>query len=299
MMVILTEEIYAGFDCVNLNNGIVNLWITKSIGPRILGFAFNGKENLFALLPDAKIDYPGGGEFFLRGGHRLWYAPEKSATTYIPDNQPVEIDYFENKLRIVQPVDELTGIQKSLMVSLSPDQPKVVIGHQLENQGKEPISLAPWAITQLKPGGVAILPQRTGNADQEGLLPNRQLVLWPYTQIHSPYLRLGDKFIFVEAKVDQGALKIGFQNLAGWMAYHYQDTLFVKKAKFFPDAEYYDLGSSSECYCNPDFLELETLGPKVILEPNQVTNHLEEWLLYGDIDFSPDEEKAISLFENL
>jgi hypothetical protein len=63
----------------------------------------------------------------------------------------------------------------------------------------------------------------------------------------------------------------------------------VKYASFLPDLEYFVFGSSSECYCDPDFLELETLGPKAVLEPGQPVTHQENWRLILDKDTQLDE----------
>ena len=298
-MLNITDEEYAGLECVKFDNGLVSLWITKCVGPRILGFAITGKESLLAILPDQKFVHSNGDVYYFRGGHRLWYAPEAFNTTYIPDNQPVNIRLEGDTLLIEKPADVLTGIQKTLLISLPHDKPEAKIDHQLSNIGENPFTLAPWAITQLKPGGFAILPQNTGNADSDGLLPNRKIVFWPYTKLNSPSLQMGDKFIFVQANMEQGAIKIGYPNPKGWLAYQFQDTLFIKKSEYFPQAEYYDLGSSSECYCNPDFLELETLGPKMVLEPGQMTSHKEEWTLFDQVQFTPDEESAAGIYNHL
>ena len=296
-MLDLNEEKFADLDCVRLTNGSINLWVTNLVGPRIIGCSLNGGENLFAVLPEEQLAFPSGETFYFRGGHRLWYAPESFDTTYIPDNQPVEIRMDQGELRVVQPVDEPTKIQKSLIIRLAPDQPQVTIEHQLTNLGQTSIPLAPWAITQLKPGGVAILPQQTEKSDKDGLLPNRKLVLWPYSQIRAPYVHLGDQYIFIEASMIEGSFKIGFPNQKGWLAYAVDDVIFMKKAAYFPDASYFDLGSSSECYCCPRFLELETLGPCVDLAPGEVTTHIEDWVLLNNIQFSLSEEEVARLLD--
>jgi len=296
-MIQINEERFANFDCVRLTNGLINLWVTANVGPRIIGCSFVGGENLFAVLPDEKLTHPSGDTFYIRGGHRLWYAPESFSTTYIPDNMPIEGEVHEGVLRVIQPVDVPTQIQKSLVIRLAPDQPQVTIEHQLTNLGQASITLAPWAITQLGPGGVAILPQQTGKVDKDGLLPNRQLALWPYTQVNAPFLHLGDQYIFVEASMDEGAFKIGFPNPKGWLAYAVDDVVFMKKAAYFPDKTYFDLGSSSECYCCPSFLELETLGPSVDLAPGEMTSHVEEWVLFKNIQFSFSEEEVARLID--
>jgi hypothetical protein len=279
-LVTRTETRFAGCECVRLENEALALWLTRSVGPRILGLALPGGENLFAELPDDTVDCPGVGLFSFRGGHRLWYAPEDPRRTYLPDDDPLALTEIENGLRVTQPIEASTGIQKSLTVTLPGPEARVVVDHTLLNQGHSPVELAPWAITQLKPGGVAVLPQARALADEYGLLPNRHIVLWPYTQIDSPHITWGDRYLLVEATMQAGALKIGFPNPVGWLAYIVDGTLFVKRAAYQADADYFDRGSSSECYCNPRFLELETLGPRITLAPGESVSHRETWMVH-------------------
>lgn len=280
---------FAGYDCVRLENDALALWVTQSVGPRIIGLALRDGDNLFAEVPDATLACPGEGDCSLRGGHRLWHAPEDPRRTYLPDDAPVSIAEAKSGILVTQPVEPQTCIQKSLTITLPGQDARVMVDHTLHNLGKWPVELAPWAITQLKPGGMAILPQATAPADEHGVLPNRHIALWPYTQINSPHIRWGDRYVFVEATMQSGALKIGFPNPAGWMGYVIEDTLFVKHAAYQPDATYFDRGSSSECYCNPHFLELETLGPRTHLPPGKSVTHRETWTLHAGVEFHPDE----------
>ena len=73
------KENFLGLDCVELSNRFVKLLVTESVGPRVISFRRQGAENLFAEVPDLMLDFPGEGDFYLRGGHRLWYAPEIKA----------------------------------------------------------------------------------------------------------------------------------------------------------------------------------------------------------------------------
>jgi hypothetical protein len=284
-VVTCSETRFAGYDCVKLENEALALWLTRSVGPRILGLALPGGKNLFAVLPGETAECPGAGRYSFRGGHRLWYAPEIPRRTYLPDDDPVSIAEIDNGLHVTQPVEASTGIEKSLTVTLpgrgAGRAPSVVVVHTLHNRSLSPVDLAPWAITQLKPGGVAVLPQSTALADEHGLLPNRHIVLWPYTRVDSPHITWGDRYLLVEATMQDGALKLGFPNPAGWLAYAVDGTLFVKHATYQPDGDYLDRGSSSECYCNPRFLELETLGPRTRLAPGESVSHRETWTIHG------------------
>jgi len=285
---------YSGYQCVPLENDSLRLLITRSIGPRIISFGFHEEENLFAELPNFITELPNGGVFHFYGGHRLWVAPETFETTYIPDDSPVDISPLENGLRITQPVEPQTGLQKSLDILLT-GETQVVITHQITNHQSQNVTCAPWAITQFKTGGVAILPQATHDT---GVLPNRSLALWSYTDMSNPHVVWGREYILVAANM-ASPFKVGFPNPRGWLAYWLNGTLFVKRADYHPQAEYYDMGSSSECYCNDQFLELETLAPISTIPPRGTAIHVETWNLYKDIDCPQNENEVQALAEKL
>jgi hypothetical protein len=75
--------------------------------------------------------------------------------------------------------------------------------------------------------------------------------------------------------------------------------LFVMRAAFDAQAAYYEFGSSSECYCNDKFLELETLAPIQRLEAGGSAEHVETWDLYANVDFPADEDAAQGIAEKL
>ena len=87
----MRDDLFEGYQCVRLETRKFSIWITKEVGPRIIGLSLAGGENLMVVLPDAKIPLESGEDYRLRGGHRLWYGPEKPETTYITDDRPVEI----------------------------------------------------------------------------------------------------------------------------------------------------------------------------------------------------------------
>ena len=287
-MVMTSRVIYEGQKTIQLENEQLSLWITTDLGPRILGLSFRGGANLMAVLPEAVIPVNGAADYLLRGGHRLWYAPENPLTTYLPDDQPVKTLVLENGVEVVQPIDQKTGIQKSWRMVLDETAPKLTIDHRLMNLGRGDFELAPWAITMLRPGGVGLIPLSTDTDDEHGLLPNRQIVFWPYTDLKSPHMNLGNQGIAVQAVMEQGALKVGAPNPLGWLAYQLESLLFVKRAEYQPGGHYLDRGASSQIYCNPDVIELETLGPVVNLAPGEMTEHREVWQLYGEGDWPGD-----------
>lgn len=285
---------FLGHECCVLENSKLRLLITCSIGPRILSCGFRDGGNLFAELPDFVTKLPDGGVFRFHGGHRLWQAPEDLNTTYIPDDDPVDVTAWENGLLVKQTVQARTGLQKSLEIRFT-GETRAVITHRFGNHGKSDLTCALWAITQFKTGGVAILPQARHDA---GVLPNRSLALWGYTDMSDPSVTWGKEYILVSARMGS-PFKVGFSNPRGWLAYWLDGTLFVKHAQYDAHVEYYDFGSSSESYCNDQFLELETLAPIRTIPPGGTAAHVETWDLYGDIERPRNESEAQLLANKL
>ena len=158
-----------------------------------------------------------------------------------------------------------------------------------------PVKCAPWAITQLRLDGITILPQVVAQTD---LLPNRLLTLWPYTNISAPYVFWGNRYILLKAN-EQPPFKIGFPNPRGWLGYWIDGTLFIKRAVYLHEAVYADFGSSSECYCNNRFIELETLGPVITLAPGNFVDHTETWELFDCGDIPKDEDAVQDIVERI
>lgn len=265
-------------DCVRLSNPWLSLMVTRSLGPRIIDLRLPGQENLLAQLPEVVVPRPDGQVYHYYGGHRLWRAPERMPDTYALDDAPVEIVAGDSGLTVTQPQEPETGLQKSLHLVLAADRPRVTVTHTLSNLGTRELEAAPWAITQFRTGGTAILPQ---SLEDTGFLPNRSLAIWPYTDMASPAIHWAGNYIRIDSHMTT-PFKIGFANPRGWMAYWLDGTLFVKHAEYEPGADYCDLGSSSECYCDRRFLELETLAPKAMLQPRASVSHVEAWDLYRE-----------------
>jgi hypothetical protein len=247
-------------------------------GPRLVRLFLAGSEaNLLAEAPDLSWETPFG-EYYLHGGHRLWHAPEAFPRTYLPDNDGLAVDEFEGGVRLRQPTERVTGIQKSMELRLDPDRPALTVQHSLHNVGLWPVELAPWAITQVPLGGVAVLPQQAPVPSQ--YLPTRQLTFWSYTQVRDARLRLDDDLMLITGQAAEEPFKIGCFNHAGWMGYLLDDTFFVKRFTPQPTQPHPDMHSNCEVYVWNRFLEVETLGPLATLEPGAASVHVETWELH-------------------
>jgi len=131
---------------------------------------------------------------------------------------------------------------------------------------------------------MAILPQPAGNRDPHGLLANRILALWPYTQINDPRLILQDDFILIHATTSPFLVKIGYYNPFGWLAYWWEGVIFRKTFHVCENATYPDRGCNVEIYCDNNVIELETLGQLGRLEPGQSCFHTETWEFFDSLE---------------
>lgn len=270
-------------ECVRITNGQIELIATTAVGPRLIRFGFVGGENQFREM-SGQIGLTGGSEWRIYGGHRLWHAPEASPRTYEPDNAPVQAVVDGSVVRLIQPTEKTTGIRKEMAITMAPGANHVRVLHRLTNRGLWPVTLAAWALSAMEREGRAVLPQ-SRKSTPNNLLPNRAVILWPYSEMTDPRVVWGKRYVLVQQDPAVArAFKVGMTSTDGWAGYVRKGQLFLKRFTPVPDALYPDFGSSLEVYTNGDFLELETVGPLRELRPGQSVEHLEEWFLFRDVD---------------
>lgn len=280
-MVTLEQMAYKGWpNCYRLSNGLVELIITTDVGPRLIHFGFIGQENSFGEFPE-QSGLMGGEAWRLYGGHRLWHAPEQLPRTYYPDNQPVQIEMLHQMTRITQAVEPTTGLQKQLDIRMWENEAQVRIIHRLINHTMWPLELAPWALSVMAPAGKAIIPLPPKAGHEGNLLPTGRLALWPYTNLADPRWQFGREFIVLTQDPHQAEpQKIGLSCPAGWAGYWRDGQLFVKRFVPHPHGRYPDLGSMVELFTDNRILEVETLGPLTLVEPQDSVEHVETWALF-------------------
>jgi hypothetical protein len=242
-------------------------------GPRVIGFRRDpGPELLAQLGSDLVIERPDTGVYTFRGGHRLWASPEIPAVTYAPDDEPCQVTGHGDTVTVEGPPDR-AGLTKRITIAAGEDG--MIVDHVLTNTGQEPIEVAPWAITQLRLGGTAVIPI-DGAADPERLQANASLVLWPYTNLTDPRVTPHPAAITVNAEAGP-AFKVGTGPDPGRIGYLLDGHLFTKTVPAAEDGAYADRGAVAQFYLGDTFCELETVGPLVALDPEGSTAHREVW----------------------
>jgi len=270
-------------NCARLTNGHAELIVTLEIGPRILSYRATGGENILRAFPD-QLGKSGEPDYQVRGGHRIWIAPE-TERTYAPDNAPVQFDFREpGTLHLTVPGMAPWHVRKEMILSLSAGSTAVRIEHRATNDGAEPTSLATWGLTIPIPGGVEIIPQPPlGKHGEGGFLPSRVIVPWSYTDFSDDRWKIGRRYWLLHPKPGRPATKLGFALPDRWVGYQVANQLFLKIFEFDPAATYPDLGCNYETFSKGDFIELESLGPLQTLAPGESASHTETWHLFDGI----------------
>ncbi len=304
MSIKFTEENYRNFGkCIVMDNGLCTLKITVDVGPRIIYYAMNGMENI--LKEDVNRDTVRDSEelhrffdtnenWYIYGGHRLWTSPEAWPDSYTPDNTPVKYEISGNTITLTPDPRTKVGEQHVMTVTLDENSTLVTIGHKVINISDRELKLAPWCLTVAEKGGVEIIPQCK---KKTGLLSNRRLVIWEYTDIQDERFFVSDDYITLMQTDKNRSFKVGFNNEDGWCAYLNKGQLFRKLFDFDDTAEYPDYGCNYETFTDPFILEIETLGALKTLKPNEESNYEERWdLKKCDKTFNPKDNGDIDRF---
>ncbi len=281
----LIEKIaYQGWPhCYRISNGEVELIVTSDIGPRIMRFSFIGGVNLFKEYED-QLGGANEPEWQLRGGHRIWAAPEDAKRTYATDNAPISVEVSGGVLKATSNIEADSGLEKQMEIHLAPTGTTVTVVHRLRNTLPWPIELAPWALTMMTPGGMGITGHPPRATHQEVLQPTHPLVLWAFTDLSDPRWKFTKKYLMLKQDPEnKEPQKIGHFNPDTWGAYLLGSELFLKRYTAETGKPYADFGCSFEIFSRNDILELETLGPLQKVDPGASAEHTETWSLHRGV----------------
>jgi hypothetical protein len=277
---------------LKIQNGEAELIVTLDVGPRVISYRLADGKNVFKNYDDS-MGQAGEAEWMIRGGHRLWLAPEDTTRTYAADNGPVAFrEIGSGHVRFTPAPETAYGIQKEIDVKLAPTGSKVSLTHRIQNIGSAPTELAPWALSVMAPGGIEVIPlppkhPHPGSAKNAksaaDFAPAFVMVLWPFTDLQDPRWHFGSRFLTLRQDTRRGPTKLGLSHRSGAVGYLNAGTLFVKRLEYREGATYPDGGVNYETFSNEDMLEMESLGPLIRLSPGQSVEHLETWELHGGI----------------
>ena len=273
-------------NCIEITNGDVMLRVTTDVGPRIIYYGTTDEDNM--MFCDVKdnvnrssdyldANFKKGEMWHIYGGHRLWTSPENEAS-YFPDNYPVEVKMLDNGAVFFSANECTTGIRKGISVTMD-DNGVVTLDHTFFNFTDKTVTLALWALSVMNKGGLAIVPMAT---DDTGLLANRNIVLWPYTNIRDDRLTLNQTYISLQQKeICDGPLKIGVLNTEGTVYFIRNGKMLEKKFdKADRSGNYVDFSCSTELYTSEHIIEVEALSQLLNINAGDTAHHVEIWTMH-------------------
>ncbi|MEG2677897.1 MAG: hypothetical protein RR933_07230, partial [Oscillospiraceae bacterium] len=247
--------------------------VTLDVGPRIISFLAQNEHNIFAQNVKECDILPDGSKCNVYGGFRICHSPEAFPRTYISDSFPAEsYEILEDGIIVTAAPEKWTNIQKILEVHFLDNSVKVI--SRLKNCGAWAINCSVWAISVCSVGSRIVCPN---NKHDTGLLPNRHLVLWPYSVMNDERVMWGDEFTILDCNDrSESAFKFGCSNESGWAAAFNKNQCFVKRFAYDADLNYPDFGCNFEAYSTNWGIEMESLSPLKQINPDSEIIHEEE-----------------------
>lgn len=300
MVTVKEIESYKDFGrVVSISNGVIKAYVTVDIGPRIIYFGFENGQNImrddrasFGSLTDEKFEtfFGKGKKWENLGGHRIWLSPESYPETYYPDDAPVSYAKTDFGAVFTPNPETENGVAKTLEIKMDPDDSNMQVIMTAKNISEKPLDFAIWGLTVSALGGNLIIPMNDNNT---GLLSNRIISVWPYTDMSDSRIYWGKKYVTLrqESTADT-AIKLGFDLNKGSVYYCLGDDVFTKSYDTnHPDGKYPDGGCSFETYTCNNFTEVESLSELKTVAVGQTVSNTEHWSLCKkpcEVDFKDD-----------
>lgn len=288
-MISIKETIYGNFGkCLAISNNSMEVFVTVDCGPRIIKCNLLGKPNLMfedierKKNEDVSSVFGEGKVWQIYGGHRMWLSPEKMPETYYPDCDKVLYTVSATGATFQPPKQAVTGLQFSMNVSIDETEPKLTVTHYVKNTKSEPITGAIWCLSVMDKNGTIVVPQPKENT---GLLANRVLALWPYTDMTDSRIFWGSDYIALhQDPAIAKSIKFGINNTAGKIAYINHGQALIKSFDVdHINDTYPDYGCSCEAYACDLFTEAESLSALKTLKKGDVMEHAEVWTIKDEV----------------
>ena len=253
-----------------MTDGKTEVGVALDFGIRIVHLSCAGMENLYYAQPaDLSDGFGAPDEWKLRGGHRMWLAPEGD-WSYHPDDDPVSYKTLPDGVMVEQALDPRQNIVKSLRITFLEDG-TLQLDHSFRNAGEAPITGASWGINTMAGYGAATI----GFTGLDGLNPTRRVSLWGDTNLSDSRIRFTSDSIIATHTPSTDYFKIGVYSRDGKAVFRNKGQQ-LELSYDAPDMDALpDGGCNFELFMCSAFLELEVLGVNRTLQPGEAACHTE------------------------
>lgn len=296
--------------CLSLSNGALELYVTLDVGPRIISLTLlprgenllwnDDEQKMVVSNPKFEQYFGQGRRFCFYGGHRIWMAPQHEIRTAVPDNDPVSWVELEDGVVLSPNVMDPPGVRPKLVITMDNERAEFQVEASYTATSQAPQEFALWQITQMAPGGLAVVPFHRGARDLDKVIvPSRTLSIFDITDVHDPRFYLGNDYLTLRQDPTMRApFKVGTLNREGWAMYINRGAVVTKRFGFQEDVRYTDGGVNCELYTGSAFLEVESLGELNILAAGDTVSHCERFTVQPALLPTPGarDEQAIDDF---
>lgn len=283
-----------------VSNGVIEAYVTIDVGPRIIRFGFADGQNIMCDNRDVMApkddkefcDFFGEGKKWeILGGHRIWTSPESYPHSYYPDLDPVKYEITPCGAIFTPNAEVENGMQKCLEIKMDPDDANMHVTMRVTNIADAPKEFSIWGLTVSACHGTLIVPM---NDNDTGLLHNRSISVWPYTNLADSRVHFGKRYVTLRQDINvQQSFKLGFDLNNAEAYYCLGDDVFRKSYETYHSTEKYpDNGCSFETYTNSGFIEVESLSPLKKVASGETVSLTEHWSMHKkpcDVEWGNDD----------
>lgn len=280
---------HAGFAAVELTTPALRLVAVHGTGPRIAWLSPAGGDNIlfwdehqplkYVREPEAKR--PWG----LRGGHRVWtarFGADEDEQTYANDDAAGTCEISGDGFTVTGAICGETRSQRSITVrQLRPDRIEVV--NRIVNTGNMLLGCGLWALTCSKPGPDTryVIPLGDGSSwDTATITVFRAWAGHGTGSFREDQFELIDDAYVLSPKGRETKRMISSPAGAIAMVDAKRDLTFAISTPWEQRATY-PAQANLAMYVGPNnfMVEMETMGPHVVLKSGQSLEHRQEWTL--------------------
>ncbi len=255
-----------------IKHGKLTLGIPLCFGIRISYVSYDESENLFFEQPTSMTDLTTDKGWRVRGGHRLWVAPE-GEQTYYPDNEKISYELTENGVILHQKNDPWISMEKTVEISFVSENSLKVI-HTIKNTSDKECRCALWAVTSVDAGGIEYIPLTVSEGSSA---PVCRFSTWFHTSLGDKRVNYRRESITINHSPTSERYKIGIGHPAGPVTYTNKGVVFEKSYEVISNVSYPDGDVSYETFLCDHMVEIESLSPLYNIQPQETATHIEMW----------------------
>lgn len=267
-----------GYDsAIRITRGDVNVVLCPENGARVLEYSIAGKQ---ALWLDDKERTPEFGKPRPQTAGRFDIGPELTIAAHpeLWSGQWTGEVTSDTSAQLTSPRDEKLGVQLRRVFELNDDN-SLSCKQLITNISAETKEFCHWGRSFSPGGGICLVPLfgQSKFPSKYAMYEDSAII-----NVRNTDEKIRERDGFLEILAPPRKPKLGFDSYAGWLAYALPgDVLFVKKFPTYPNRVYSEAAglTLSVWYPTGPRIELEPIGPRERLQPQQTASFTERWYL--------------------